>query len=70
MAKRRAVATTDTGVITVGQASIITELKFANDNLRWRLQQKQHLVSAQKMIIGNLQSQLSECQEKLKAQKE
>ncbi len=41
-----------------GQASIITELKLANDNLRWRLQQKQSVVLAQQSIISDLQAQL------------
>lgn len=70
MAKQRAILSTDTDVITIGQAGVLTELKLANDNLRWRLQQKDSLVAAQKIIISSLQAQLAECQEKLKQQQD
>lgn len=58
--QRRAMLHTDTATVTIGQASLITELKLANDNLRWRLQQKQSVVAAQQDIIAHLQAQLSE----------
>ena len=41
--------------VTVGQAGLLAELKMANDNLRWRLQQKQLANRAQKAIIIDLQ---------------
>ncbi|KAJ1443330.1 hypothetical protein B484DRAFT_441708 [Ochromonadaceae sp. CCMP2298] len=46
------------GPLTLGRAHIVAELKLANDDLRWRLQQKQRLVGAQQRIIQGLQAQL------------
>lgn len=66
LAKQRAILSTDTDVITIGQVSVLTEMKIANDNLRWRLQQKDSLVAAQKVIITTLQAQLAEAQAKVK----
>lgn len=66
LARQRSILSTDMDMVTIGQAGVLTEMKLANDNLRWRLQQKDSLVTAQKVIIANLQAQLAECQAKLK----
>lgn len=60
VAKQRQLFETDTEVVTLGQASILTELKLANDNLRWRLQQKQSVIDAQQATITDLRKQLEE----------
>jgi hypothetical protein len=59
-AKQRQILDTDSATVTLGEASVITELKLANDNLRWRLQQKQSLVNAQQMMILDLQRQVAD----------
>lgn len=54
--KRRRLLSSDyVDTVTVGQAGLLAELKMANDNLRWRLQQKQLANRAQKAIIIDLQ---------------
>jgi hypothetical protein len=54
--KRRRLFSSDyVDTVTVGQAGLLVELKLANDNLRWRLQQKQLANRAQKAIIVDLQ---------------
>jgi hypothetical protein len=58
LAKRRALISADSGVVTIGQASVFVEMKLANDSLRWRLQQKQQVIEAQQKIISGLQNQL------------
>jgi hypothetical protein len=60
VAKQRRMFETDTECVTLGEASVITELKLANDNLRWRLQQKQSQVDAQQTLIADLRRQLEE----------
>jgi len=60
LTQRRSLLHTDTATVTIGQASILSELKLANDNLRWRLQQKCSVVSAQQDMIESLQRQLAE----------
>lgn len=56
MDKRRRLFSSDyVDTVTVGQAGLLAELKLANDNLRWRLQQKQLANQAQKTIIVDLQ---------------
>jgi len=59
MDKRRRLFSSDVDTVTVGQAGLLVELKLANDNLRWRLQQKQLANLAQKAIIVHLQVVLS-----------
>jgi hypothetical protein len=61
-AKQRRILDTDSATVTLGEASVITELKLANDNLRWRLQQKQSLVNAQQMMIVDLKRQVADFQ--------
>jgi hypothetical protein len=60
VAKQRRMFETDIECVTLGEASVITELKLANDNLRWRLQQKQSQVDAQQTLIADLRRQLEE----------
>jgi hypothetical protein len=60
VAKQRRMFETDTECVTLGEASVITELKLANDNLRWRLQQKQSQLDAQQTLIADLRRQLEE----------
>jgi len=65
--KRRRLLSSDyVDTVTVGQAGLLAELKMANDNLRWRLQQKQLANRAQKAIIINLQERLFEAEARIK----
>lgn len=42
---------TSSEVIRLGEVPVITELKLANDNLRWKLQQKDAIISEQRKTI-------------------
>ena len=53
-------------VITFGEISLVKELKIANDNLRWRLEQKNLLLQKNKEIITNAALQLKVVEEKNK----
>lgn len=53
-------------MITFGEISLVKELKIANDNLRWRLEQKNLLLQKNKEIITNAALQLKLVEEKNK----
>lgn len=42
--------------ITIGEGTLVSELKVANDNLRWRLQQKSRTITALREREADLQS--------------
>jgi hypothetical protein len=52
-------------IITFGEMKLIQELKIANDNLRWRCEQKNLLVSKHKETIVSLQNQLKQYDSRL-----
>jgi calcineurin-like phosphoesterase family protein len=43
-------------IIKIGDMSLIKELKLANDNLRWRLNQKTKIIESNNEIIENLKN--------------
>ena len=54
----------DTQQIKLGEMSILKELKLSNDNLRWRLKQKQRVLLSTNLIINNLKDALSKAEMK------
>ena len=50
----------DTGIekIIVGEMPLVRELKLANDDLRWRLAQKNRALVASQAMVAQLQEQL------------
>ena len=46
----------------MGEAGVLRELKMANDNLRWRLQQRNKVLEANRALISSLQSALRDSQ--------
>eukprot|EP01034_Spumella_vulgaris_P024595 gene24595-30961_t len=56
--KQRSIVSSDGEVMTIGQVGVLRELKLANDNLRWRLQQKSSVIAANKTVIERLHTSL------------
>jgi hypothetical protein len=54
----------DTQQIKLGEMSILKELKLSNDNLRWRLKQKQRVLLSNNLIINNLKDALTKAEMK------
>ena len=52
----------DTQQLRLGEMSILKELKLSNDNLRWRLKQKQRVLMSSNMIINNLKEALNKAE--------
>lgn len=48
------------GVISLGEMGLVAELKLANDNLRWKLQQREALLESTTVQVAVLQKQLAE----------
>jgi hypothetical protein len=68
--KKKSILSTDGDeVITIGQAHVLKEMKLANDNLRWRLQQRQRGLKASQLIITGLKQALIESEDQLDKEK-
>lgn len=68
--KKKSILSTDGDeVITIGQAHVLKEMKLANDNLRWRLQQRQRGLKASQVIITGLKQALIESEDHLDKEK-
>lgn len=63
--RQRSVLLGTSEVLTVGQAGLLRELKLANDNLRWRLQQRDRVLAANREAISRLQDSLVQSQRSL-----
>lgn len=48
------------GNVTIGEGKIISELKVANDNLRWRLQQKARTICAMEEVSSSLKDDVAD----------
>ena len=58
MHRERSLVRSDTEVLTVGQSGVLRELKLANDNLRWRLQQRNKVLLSNQNLIDALRVSL------------
>lgn len=63
--RQHALLSTDAETLTIGQTGVLKELKLANDNLRWRLEQRHRVIASQNIIISGLQQQLCDMQSEL-----
>lgn len=59
---RNVLNTDDTQQLRLGEMSILKELKLSNDNLRWRLKQKQRVLISSNLIINNLKEALNKAE--------
>jgi hypothetical protein len=50
-----------------GEIRLVKELKLANENLRWRLQQRNKVINDSKFIIEHLKTKLLETEKALAA---
>lgn len=57
---QRLLGTTSQDVVTLGEIGVVQELKLANDNLRWKLQQRDALLVNAYQQIAALQQRLME----------
>ena len=57
----------ETGIqkINIGELPIVREMKLANDDLRWRLSQKNRALTARDAMVKDLQAQLEEANKRL-----
>ena len=68
--QRRMLAADAVEPLRVGQIGVLRELKLANDCLRWRLQQRDRVVQAQRRCVAGLQAQLRDAQAQMLEWKE
>jgi predicted nuclease with TOPRIM domain len=64
--KQQNIVQYNTDVVTFGEMRLLQELKLANDNLRWRMEQKNLLLTKNRDIIQNLSNQCKQLEEKNK----
>jgi len=64
MENMRNMLETDTQQLRLGEMSILKELKLSNENLRWRLKQKQRVLLSNNLIINNLKESLNKAEMK------
>ncbi len=57
------------GLVYTGDMNIIKELKLANDNLKWRLEQRNKTLRASKLVIESLKARLQKAEEELAAER-
>eukprot|EP01033_Poteriospumella_lacustris_P004225 gene4225-3012_t len=58
--QQRLVGTTSHDVVSLGEVGVVQELKLANDNLRWKIQQRDALLVNAYQQIAALQQRLAE----------
>jgi hypothetical protein len=56
--RQQQITITNSEVIPIGQVGLIAELKIANDQLRWKLKQRDCMIQSYQQQIQDLQSQV------------
>jgi predicted RNase H-like nuclease (RuvC/YqgF family) len=68
--QQRQVFETSSEVYSFHDVNLLTELKLANDNLRWRLQQRNHIIESKNAAIAQLTKQCKAYEERIAALEE